>query len=212
MGKKYTYPYPAHYVTTDIVVFTFKGASLHVLLVERGLEPFKGQWALPGGFLKPDEEIEACARRELAEETALQEFYLEQFGTVGTLGRDPRGRVITVAHLALVRWDPGAVRGGSDAKSAGWFAVDKLPALAFDHAGLVRAARARMEQMLGERPLLLLKFLPEEFSVDDMQALRDALLTKDHRRREFYLGTGMKTPPESVMVREILPAGRRRRT
>jgi 8-oxo-dGTP diphosphatase len=209
MARKHTYPYPAHYVTADIVVFTFKAARLHVLLVERGLEPYKGRWALPGGFLKPDEEIEACARRELAEETALQEFHLEPFATVGTVGRDPRGRVITVAHLALVRWEPGRVKGGSDAKAAGWFPADKLPPLAFDHAGIVRAARARMEEMLGERPMLLLRFLPEEFSVQDMQALRDAVLAPDTRRRDFYLGARVP-PPGPVSVREIRPAGRRR--
>src|SRR5689334_8925913 len=99
MTGPYTYPFPAHYITTDVVAFTFREACLHVLLVERGQAPHKGKWALPGGFLRPDEELEDCARRELAEETALQHFFLEQFTTVGTLGRDPRGRVVTVGYI-----------------------------------------------------------------------------------------------------------------
>src|SRR5688572_7432511 len=122
MKKQHRYPFPAHYVTADIVVFTFKAPRLHVLLVERGNEPFKGKWALPGGFLKPDEELETCARRELAEETSLQTFFLEQFATLGTVGRDPRGRVVTVAWLGLARWQPD-VKGGTDTSDARWFPV-----------------------------------------------------------------------------------------
>lgn len=185
MPKSYTYPFPAHYVTTDIVVFTFKDARLQLLLVERGQEPFKGRWALPGGFLRPEEELDACARRELAEETSLTEFLLEPFQTVGTVGRDPRGRVITVGYLALVAWAQ-EIRAGTDARTVAWHPADRLPRLAFDHGDLIKAARTRMEQMLGERPLLLLKFLPQEFSIEDMQTLQDAVLGKTAERRAFY--------------------------
>lgn len=203
----HTYPFPAHYVTTDIVVFTFRDERLQVLLIRRGEAPFKGQWALPGGFLRPDEELEDCARRELSEETSLREFFLEPFATVGTVGRDPRGRVITVVHLALVRWAAG-LRGGTDATDAAWHRVDALPKLAFDHAGLVRAARARMEEMLEERPMLLLKFLPEEFSVADMQALHAAVLAKSRTRRAFY-GEPAPQPTEPRIGRMTLPAHKR---
>ena len=175
MNGGYNYPYPAHYVTTDIVVFTYRDGRLHLLLVERGGEPFQGMWALPGGFLKPAEELDACARRELAEETALREFFLEPFTTVGTLGRDPRGRVITVAYLALVRGG-AEVRGGTDARDARWFALDALPALAFDHDAIVAAAHRRLAQMLADRPMLFLRFLPDEFTIEQMQAVHAAVL------------------------------------
>lgn len=184
MSGHYTYPYPAHYVTTDIVVFTYRDSRLQALLVERGNEPFRGRWALPGGFLRPDEELDACARRELAEETALEQFLLEPFTTVGTVGRDPRGRVITVGYLALVRWATG-VRGGSDARDARWFAADKLPELAFDHDGIVEAAHAHLQRMLAERPMLFLRFLPEEFSVDEMRAVHAAVLAPLRARRKL---------------------------
>jgi 8-oxo-dGTP diphosphatase len=191
----YTYPYPAHYVTTDIVVFSFKDAQLQVLLVERGNPPFKGAWALPGGFLRPDEELDACARRELAEETSLAEFFLEPFTTVGTVGRDPRGRVITVGYLALMRW-AADIKAGSDAHAIAWHPADHLPEVAFDHEDLIKAARVRMEQMLGARPMLLLKFLPEEFSVEEMQRLQDAVIGKGRRalyRRATDLKIGQMT-------------------
>ena len=202
MKKPFCYPFPAHYVTTDIVVFTFKDQCLHLLLVERGNEPFKGKWALPGGFLKPDEELGECARRELAEETALQTFFLEQFMTLGTVGRDPRGRVITVAWLGLARWQD-EIKGGTDAADARWFPVDKLPKLAFDHGDIVKQARLRLEQMVQERSLLLLQFLPEEFSIDDMEALQRALLAKTPSRSDFYRKTGEPGPRPKPQIGQI---------
>lgn len=209
MKTKYSYPFPAHYVTTDIVVFTFKAARLHVLLVERGGEPYKGKWALPGGFLRPDEELDDCARRELLEETALEQFFLDPFATVGTVGRDPRGRVITVAYLAFVRWAPG-VRGGTDARIAGWYPMDRLPVLAFDHGDLIKSARLRMEQMLNERPMLLLKFLPAEFSIADMEALQRAVLAKTPGRREFYRDASKLSLKKPVQIGQIRMPGRRK--
>jgi 8-oxo-dGTP diphosphatase len=185
MNGPYTYPFPAHYITADIVAFTFRAAKLHVLLIERGNAPFRGSWALPGGFMKPDEELDACARRELMEETSLKTFFLEQFTTVGTIGRDPRGRVVTVAFLALVRWEAG-VRGGTDARDARWFSVEELPRLAFDHGELIARARLRLERMLVEQPMLLLRFLPEEFTIEEMQAVQGAVLARTPERRSFY--------------------------
>jgi 8-oxo-dGTP diphosphatase len=201
MKKQHCYPFPAHYVTADIVVFTFKAPRLHVLLVERGNEPFKGKWALPGGFLKPDEELEACARRELAEETSLTTFFLEQFAALGTIGRDPRGRVVTVAWLGLARWHPD-VKGGTDTSDARWFPVDRLPPLAFDHDELIRLARLRMEQMVAERSLLLLQFLPEEFSIEDMEALQQAVLAKPLARRDPAAGPRPKVQIGKITLRK----------
>src|SRR5690348_15613948 len=124
-------------VTVDLVVFTVRSDRLRVLLVRRGYPPFEGRWALPGGFVGEDEGLEAAARRELAEETALDDpqVHLEQLATYGDPGRDPRGRVVTVAYLALAADlpDPAA---GSDAAEAHWRPVDHTLAtprtLAFD--------------------------------------------------------------------------------
>lgn len=187
MSSSYSYPYPAHYVTTDIATFTFRDGHLHVLLVERGNEPHKGKWALPGGFLKPEEELDACARRELAEETSVRPFFLEPYTTVGTIGRDPRGRVVTVAYVGLLRWQDD-IRGGTDASDARWHRADALPPLAFDHGELIKAARRHLERMLAERPMLFLQFLPEEFTIEDLQAVHTAVLGHTPERAKFYRG------------------------
>ena len=128
----YTYDYPRPAVTTDCVIFGYDGRDLKVLLIERGIEPFKGRWAFPGGFLNMDEDAITGAKRELREETGLEDAFIEQFHTFSEVGRDPRGRVITIAHYALVRTQE--VKGGDDAAQARWFSIPEVPPLAFDHA------------------------------------------------------------------------------
>jgi len=140
-AKPYCYQYPHPAVTTDVVLFTLREDCLQLLLIERGNEPFKGHWALPGGFVDIDEDIDACAARELAEETGVDNIYLEQLGTFGKPGRDPRERVISVAYLALAPQALLAVQAGDDAAAAAWFPVADLPALAFDHAEIIAVAR-----------------------------------------------------------------------
>jgi 8-oxo-dGTP diphosphatase len=123
------YPHPA--VTVDCVVFGLDEGDLKVLLIQRDLEPFSGAWALPGGFIKLEESLEASARRELEEETGVSELYLEQLFTFGEPARDPRERVITVAYFAIVNLYEHKVRPDTDARNAAWFSVDELPELAF---------------------------------------------------------------------------------
>lgn len=123
--KKYCYKYPHPAVTTDCVIFGFDGRELQVLLIERGIEPFKGKWAFPGGFLKMDETAREGALRELKEETGIENAYIEQVNTYSDPWRDPRERVITIAHYALVRIQE--VKGGDDAAKAQWFPIDKVP-------------------------------------------------------------------------------------
>ena len=134
----YTYKYPRPAVTADSVVIT-KEAEPKVLLIERGADPFKGCWAFPGGFLNMDETTEQCAVRELEEETGMKILGLQQIGAYSKVDRDPRGRTITVAYLAVVD-SPCEVIGLDDAAKAQWFPLDALPKLAFDHDEIMRDA------------------------------------------------------------------------
>lgn len=141
-GYTYKYPHPA--VTADCVVFGFDGTEIKVLLIERGSEPYKGSWALPGGFMNIDETAEQCARRELKEETGLNIEQLEQLYTFTDVNRDPRERVISIAFWAVTRI--AEVRGSDDAAQAQWFALDELPPLAFDHERILRMGIIAMKQ------------------------------------------------------------------
>jgi 8-oxo-dGTP diphosphatase len=127
----YTYKYPRPAVTADCIVIT-KEAEPKVLLIERGDEPFKGCWAFPGGFMNMDETTEQCAIRELEEETGLKVSKVYQIGAYSKVDRDPRGRTITVAYLAIIDASM-AVKGQDDAAKAQWFPLSTLPELAFDH-------------------------------------------------------------------------------
>lgn len=131
-------PRPA--VTVDIAVFSVQGDRLCVLLIERRHPPFAGQLALPGGFIHADEGLEQAARRELEEETGLRVAKLEQFRTYGAPGRDPRGRTISVVHLAELDGPPPSVRGSDDAARAAFFDAERAPPLAFDHDVILREA------------------------------------------------------------------------
>src|SRR5215470_8231285 len=123
----YTYKYPRPALTVDCVVFGFDGGELKVLLIRRGLEPFKGRWALPGGFVRLDETLDEAARRELYEEAGLANVFLEQLYTFSAIDRDPRERVVSVAHYALVKLSDHRDQAATDATNAQWFAVSKVP-------------------------------------------------------------------------------------
>ncbi len=138
---KYVYDWPRPMVTVDAAVFTFSGDRTKVLLINRGNEPFKGMWALPGGFVDMDEELEDAIVRELAEETGLTGIQLEQMRTFGTVGRDPRGRMITIVFMGIATEGQDTIRAGDDAAQAQWFDIEKVPDdMAFDHVDVVRFA------------------------------------------------------------------------
>ena len=183
MGEnKYCYRYPHPAVTTDCVIFGFDGERLQVLLIERGIEPYKGRWAFPGGFLKMDETAEEGARRELKEETGLDSAYMEQFHTFSTPERDPRERVITIAYYALVKIQE--VKGGDDAASARWFPLDEIPSLAFDHDYILRMATQRLREQIHIQPIGF-ELLPEKFTLKELQLLYEAILGINFDRRNF---------------------------
>lgn len=180
--KKYSYDYPHPAVTTDCVIFGFDGSDLKVLLIERGIEPFKGKWALPGGFLKMDETAHEGALRELEEETGMNNAYIRQFHTFTEPGRDPRERVITIAHYALVRLQE--VKGGDDAAQARWFTMDEIPPLAFDHDRILRMAQKMLRERIHFEPVGF-ELLPETFTMKQLQNLYEAILDVHFDRRNF---------------------------
>ncbi len=173
-------------VTVDIVLFTLRpdAASLEVLLVERGVPPYEGAWALPGGFVHPDESLEDAARRELREETGVDSGYLEQLYSFGDPGRDPRGRVVTVAYYALVSADRRPPEAGTDARSAKFWPVAALPALAFDHAMILEYALGRLRTKL-EWTSVGFELLPPKFTLSELQRLHEAILGRELDKRNF---------------------------
>lgn len=185
---------PSHpALTVDCVVFGWDEDELRLLLVRRGRPPFEGAWALPGGFVRADEDLPGAARRELREETGLERVFLEQLFTFGDPGRDPRGWIVTVAYYALVRSTGLAPRAATDARDARWFAVDALPELAFDHADIVRLALGRLRSKVRYAPLGF-ELLPREFTLGELQRLYESVLGERLDKRNFrrkVLGLGL---------------------
>ena len=142
----YTYKYPRPAVTADCVVMTNEPLP-KVLLIQRGADPFKGAWAFPGGFMNMEETTEECAMRELEEETGLKVDTVHQVGTYSKVDRDPRGRTITVAYLAIID-SPEEVKGQDDAAKAEWFPITELPTLAFDHSDIIHDAMVKYAQIV----------------------------------------------------------------
>lgn len=180
----HTYEFPRPAVTVDVVVFTIQGDALQVLLIKRGLEPFKGQWALPGGFVQQDEGLDDAARRELAEETNVRDVWLEQLYTFGAPSRDPRGRTITVAYFALIAADDRDLLAATDSAEVAWFRVDRLPALAFDHPAIVTYALQRLRWKL-DYTSVGFQLLPKKFTLSALQRMYEVILEKELDKRNF---------------------------
>jgi len=178
----YHYKYEHSALTTDCVIFGFDGKDLNVLLIKRGVEPYEGAWAIPGGFLRNDETAEAGALRELKEETELEPENLKLVGVFSDPKRDPRERVVTIAYYALVK--PRFVKGGDDAAEAKWFHIDALPPLAFDHGEILSAALERLRQTTYFEPIGL-DLMEKVFKLSDLQRLYEAILGVKLDRRNF---------------------------
>lgn len=178
----HAYQYPRAALTVDCVVFGFDGGALQVLLIRRGLPPFKDKWALPGGFVRVEETLDAAARRELDEETGLQEVFLEQLYTFGSVKRDPRERVVSVAYFALVT--PATVIASTDAAEAKWFPVGDIPPLAFDHADILATALTRLRGKLTYQPVGF-ELLPPKFTLTQLQRLYESVLGQELDKRNF---------------------------
>ncbi|QDU75650.1 Bifunctional NMN adenylyltransferase/Nudix hydrolase [Bremerella volcania] len=184
LSKRFQYEYPRAALTVDIVVFALDEEDLKVMLIQRDLKPFQGQWALPGGFVHVDETLDAAARRELQEETGLKEIFLEQLFTFGDLDRDPRERVVTVAYYALVNLEGHNVQASTDARNAAWFSLNELPELAFDHATILKAAHERLRGKVRYQPIGF-ELLPEKFTLRQLQHLYEVILDRELDKRNF---------------------------
>jgi len=173
-------------VTVDLVVLTIRDGVLNALLIRRGIPPYKGRWALPGGFVLDDEDLPAAAERELREETgvATAAGHLEQLRTYGGPRRDPRGRVVSVAYLALLP-DLPAPTAGSDAAGAHWRAVDGVQRLAFDHDEILRDGVERARAKLEYTPLAA-AFCPAEFTIAELRGVYEAVWGTDLDPRNFH--------------------------
>jgi 8-oxo-dGTP diphosphatase len=185
--NQYVYSHPRPSVSVDMVLFAFLGNQLKVLLVQRGGEPFKDRWALPGGFIHMDESLEDAAKRELQEETGVRDVYLEQLYTFGAPDRDPRGRVLTVAYFALLSADEALrikLQGGDDTNDARWWNIYNLPDLAFDHGRIVDYALQRLRWKL-EWTALGFLLLPQEFTLSELQSVYETVLNEPLDKRNF---------------------------
>jgi 8-oxo-dGTP diphosphatase len=171
-------------VTVDVVIFTLAGDELKVLLVKRKNPPFAGHWAIPGGFVKMNESLEAAAKRELEEETGVKDVYIEQLYTFGDPGRDPRTRVITVAYFALVPFDAIEHRPGEESSETAWHPLKKLPELAFDHAEILDYALTRLRYKL-EYSSVGFRLLPDVFTLTELQQAYEIILGEALDKRNF---------------------------
>src|SRR6266446_4061108 len=180
----YTYQYPRPALTVDCVLFGFDEAELKVLLIERALEPFKGRWALPGGFVRVDETLDEAARRELTEEAGLKQVFLEQLYTFGAVNRDPRERVVSVAYYALVKLSDHRAKAATDAANAEWFPISKVPRLAFDHAAILGTVLARLKGKVRYQPIGF-ELLPPKFTLSQLQHLYEVVLSTKLDKRNF---------------------------
>lgn len=182
MSHTYEYARPA--LTTDCVVFGLDDEDLKVLLIQRDIQPFEGHWALPGGFVRVGEGLDDSARRELQEETGLENVFLEQLYTFGTPDRDPREHVVTVAYYALVNLIDHRPVAATDARNAAWFPLDDLPKLAFDHDRILATARERLRGKLRYEPIGF-ELLPEKFTLTELQKLYERILDETIDKRNF---------------------------
>jgi 8-oxo-dGTP diphosphatase len=183
MPFSYEYARPA--LTVDCVIFGLGDADeLQVLLIRRDLEPFKGKWALPGGFVRVEESLDDAARRELREEAGVSDVYLEQLYTFGAVKRDPRERIVSVAYYALVNFAEHAAHADTDAADARWFAVSDVPTLAFDHASILETALKRLQAKVRYEPIGF-ELLPPKFTLSQLQRLYETVLDRELDKRNF---------------------------
>jgi len=195
-------------VTVEVTIFALREDSLQVLLVRRGKPPCQGMWAIPGGFIDHDETLRDAAHRTLAEQTGLDDVFLEQLYTFGDPGRDSRGRVITVSYLAVVPLSSVVRYAADDAGRVRWWPIDDLPPLAFDHDDILSYALTRLRYKL-EYTAVGFELLPEEFTLSELQSAYEIVLGEELDKRNFrrkILSASVIEPSGSYRAGEGRPA------
>ena len=170
-------------VAVDAVVFTAMHDELKILLIQRNEPPFKGKWALPGGFVEKNEELENAAQRELYEETNVRNIFMQKIGAYGAVGRDPRGRVLSVAYLALISAGQ-KLKTSRETKGVEWHSLNSLPGLGFDHKNIVRDALNQLRFEI-QTTNIAFQILPKKFTLSEMQHLYQLVLGKKLDKRNF---------------------------
>ncbi|WP_298328389.1 NUDIX domain-containing protein [uncultured Dokdonia sp.] len=179
-----SFPNPQIKLTVDAIVFGYNAGKISILLIQRKYDPFKGQWAIPGGFVLEDESLEEAVHRELKEETGVSINYLEQLYTFGAVDRDPRGRVVSVAYFGLIHPDGHTLEASTDAELARWFEIDDLPELSFDHKHILNLAIERLKGKITYEPIGF-ELLETKFPFSDLEKLYTTLLGRPVDRRNF---------------------------
>ena len=171
-------------LSVDAVVFGYEAGNISILLIKRKYEPFKGKWAIPGGFVLDNESLEEAVERELKEETGIKINYLEQLYTFGKPNRDPRGRVVSIAYFGLIRPNAFKIYASTDAEQVQWFNIDELPELSFDHKEILDAAIKRLKGKITYEPIGF-ELLDTKFPFSDLEKLYSTLLGREVDRRNF---------------------------
>lgn len=171
-------------IATDVVIFTVIAESLHVLLIKMKKHPYEKCWAIPGGLVKPDESVDAAARRQLALKTGVKNIYLEQLYSFGDVHRDPFGRVVSVAYFALIPNANVNLKTTDEYGEVAWFPVSDLPQLAYDHTKIISTALFRVKSKL-EYTNIVYSLLPDEFTLHDLQKIYEIILDRKLDKRNF---------------------------
>ena len=172
------------YITADAVVFTILNKELKILLIKRKKEPFKGKFALPGGFVELDENLEQAAKRELEEETGVKDIFLKKLHAFGDVGRDPRGRIVTIPFLALIEGEKIKLHATSDAEFAKWRPVYNLPQLGFDHKKIIDDALKHLRAEI-QNTNIAFQIMSEKFTLSELQQAYEIILDKKLDKRNF---------------------------
>ena len=184
MQKESIHKYEKPSVTADIVIYTIQNNELKILLVKRGIEPFKNKWAIPGGFVRIHESLEDAAKRELEEETGVKDVYLEQLYSFGDPKRDPRGRVITVAYMALINSEKIKLKAATDVSEVQWFSIKKIPQLAFDNKKILDYSLKRLKWKF-EYTTVAFSLLPKKFTISEIQNIYEIVFNRQFDKRNF---------------------------
>ncbi len=172
-------------LTVDAIVFGYEPKEgLAVLLVKRKYQPFKGSWAIPGGFVLEKESLEDAVKRELKEEAGIEVNFLEQLYSFGEPNRDPRSRIVTIAYYGLIRRSKFELFASTDAEDAQWFSINKLPKLAFDHQKIFDRALERLQNKITYQPIGF-ELLNEKFTIDEVHNLYETIHNRELDRRNF---------------------------